>query len=143
MDTTFKIPSTAINVEYVRKFETGATRDIDVDKYDYEAFLSPYTVERFAEYMHAHRKQADGTLRDGDNWQKGIPLDAYMKSAWRHFMDVWALHRDTSGVAKEDLETALCALKFNIDGYLHEVVKTRKENEHNPENFNPRYRDSA
>lgn len=113
--------------DQIRKFDTGATRDIDFNKFDYEAFLSPYVLERYAQYMHSHRKQSDGTIRAGDNWQKGIPLDAYMKSMFRHFMDVWAIHRKTNNVAKEDLETALVALLFNVSGYLHETVKARKE----------------
>jgi hypothetical protein len=111
----------------MRKFETGATRNLDETKYDYEAFLSPYVVERYAEYMHGHRKQADGSLRAGDNWQKGIPLNSYVKSGWRHWMDIWALHRNAKDVANETLEEALCAMLFNVMGYLHETVKNRKE----------------
>jgi hypothetical protein len=120
----------------LRKFETGATRDVDHHKFDYEAFLSPYVLERYAEYMHEKRKMPDGSLRDGDNWQKGIPLDAYMKSGFRHFIDWWALHRDTKGVAIEDLETSLLALLFNVHGYLHEVVKVRKEQNAPTKNLN-------
>src|ERR1022692_3756819 len=77
----------------VRQFSTGATRDAEGDKFDYEAFLSPLVLQRYAAYMHKHRKQSDGKLRDGDNWAKGIPKDAYIKSAWRHFMDWWLQHR--------------------------------------------------
>jgi hypothetical protein len=111
----------------MRTFETGATRDSDIEKLDYEGFLSPLVLERFARYMHAHRIQADGSLRDSDNWQKGIPFDAYMKSAWRHFMEVWREHRtpwtpETSGVVEE----ALCALLFNIQGYLHELLMCQR-----------------
>jgi hypothetical protein len=102
----------------MREFETGATRDNDENKYDYEAFLSPEVLERFAEYMHKNRKQADGKLRDGDNWQKGIPRDAYMKSMWRHFMDVWMMHRNCGDWKAGDLEESLCALMFNVMGYL-------------------------
>ena len=69
----------------VRTFDTGATRDTDDGKLDYEGFISPLVLERFARYMHTHRLQPDGTLRDSDNWQKGIPRDQYIKSAWRHF----------------------------------------------------------
>lgn len=103
----------------VRTFDTGATRDTEHGKLDYEGFLSPLVLKRFAEYMHDHRTQKDGTLRDSDNWQKGIPRDAYMKSGWRHFMDWWAAHR---GVGEVDPETALCALIFNAMGYLHELL---------------------
>jgi hypothetical protein len=103
----------------LRTFDTGATRDTAGDKLDYEGFLSPRALRRYAEYMHVHRKQSDGTLRAADNWQKGIPLDAYMKSLWRHFMDVWLAHR-LKGRAGED---ALCAMLFNVMGYLHEILK--------------------
>src|SRR5580698_7792736 len=68
-----------IGVAEFRTFETGATRNLDASKYDYEGFLSPLVMERFGQYMHKHRVQADGSLRDSDNWQKGIPLQAYMK----------------------------------------------------------------
>lgn len=103
----------------MRKFKTGATRDDDEEKIDYEGFLSPQVEQRFAEYMHVHRKQADGQLRASDNWQKGMPKDAYMKSMFRHFMDVWKAHR---GLPGPDLEESLCALKFNVNGMLHEVL---------------------
>ena len=107
----------------VREFDTGATRNVDASKFDYDGFLSPLALERFAEYMHANRTQADGTFRDSDNWQKGIPFDSYMKSMWRHFFDVWKWHRGLP--AGEDIETALCALMFNVQGYLHEHLKRK------------------
>lgn len=110
-------------IAQMREFETGATRNLDDDKFDYEGFFSPLVLARRAEYMHKHRKQADGKLRASDNWQKGIPLDAYMKSGWRHFFEVWTIHR---GYGVNDLlEDALCALMFNVEGYLHEVLKKR------------------
>lgn len=105
----------------MRQFETGATRDSEDGKLDYEGFLSPLVLERFARYMHKHREQADGNLRASDNWQRGIPADAYMKSAWRHFFDWWAAHRNLP-IAREGLEEALCALFFNVQGYLHELL---------------------
>ena len=107
----------------IRKFDTGATRDTDVGKPDYEGFLSPLVIERFGEYMTKHRKQSDGGLRDSDNWQKGIPKDVYMKSGWRHFFAWWKEHR---GLATPDgLEEALCAVMFNAMGYLHEHLKNK------------------
>lgn len=105
----------------MRKFESGATRDTDEGKLDYEGFLSPVALEAFAQYMHKNRVQSDGQLRASDNWQKGIPRDAYMKSMFRHFMDVWMCHRDVAPA--DDLAEALCALLFNVQGYLHEVRK--------------------
>ena len=109
----------------VRKFETGAKRDTAQDKLDFEGFLSPLVLERYAQYMHKHRKMADGSLRDSDNWQKGIPLSVYMKSTFRHFFDMWKEHRGL--VTKDGLEEALCALLFNISGYLHEHLRSKAE----------------
>ena len=108
-----------------RTFATGATRDTDEGKLDYEGFLSPLVIERFAQHMHAARKLPDGTMRESDNWQKGIPLDVYMKSMFRHFTDVWRCHRGVRpGV--DYLESDLCALMFNVQGMLHEILKEKK-----------------
>lgn len=110
----------------MRAFDTGATRDAETGKLDYEAFLSPLVLERFARYMHEHRTQPDGSLRDGDNWQRGIPRDVYMKSAWRHFFDVWSGHRGWP-IARDALEVAICAVLFNLMGYLHELLRPQAE----------------
>lgn len=107
----------------MRNFSTGATRNSDEGKYDYEGFISPLVLERYGEYMNKHRKQADGKLRDSDNWQKGIPKTAYMKSGWRHFIDWWKEHR---GIATKDgIEEAMMALLFNVMGYAHEYLKEK------------------
>lgn len=107
----------------IRTFETGATRDNNNDKFDYESFLSPLVIRRFGEYMHQHRKQSDGSMREADNWQLGIPIKEYVKSAWRHFLDMWSAYRNN-----ETDEEALCALLFNIQGYLHEHLKNKNAN---------------
>ncbi len=107
----------------MREFETGAIRDTDENKLDFDGFLSPLVLHRYAEYLNKHRKQADGKFRDSDNWQKGIPLAVYMKSAFRHFFYWWAYHRKADIVLKEDIEESLCGLLFNAMGYLHEYLK--------------------
>jgi len=104
----------------MRQFKSGATRDNEESKLDYEGFLSPIVLERYAQYMHKHRVQADGKLRDSDNWQKGMPLEAYMKSGWRHFMDWWKEHRDLE--SRDGIEDAICGLLFNAMGYLYELL---------------------
>ena len=113
----------------VRQFETGATRDTEEGKFDYEGFLCPQVMEQFGAYMHKHRKQSDGKLRDSDNWQKGIPRKAYMKSIWRHLVQLWKRHR---GLETRDekgnlvtIEKACCALLFNVQGYLFEYLAKR------------------
>lgn len=111
----------------MRTFETGATRDQDADKLDYEGFLSPLVLEAYARYMHRHRRQADGELRASDNWQKGIPSVAYMKSLLRHVMDRWKIHRGhkvidaTDGHEVTAIE-AECAILFNTMGDMHELL---------------------
>jgi hypothetical protein len=114
----------------LRTFASGATRNLDTNKFDYEGFLSPLVIEAFGKYMHSHRLQKDGTMRDSDNWQKSIPFDVYMKSGWRHFFDWWKLHRGIDATSPEDGHQidkveALCALLFNVQGYLHELLKEK------------------
>jgi hypothetical protein len=107
----------------VRKFATGATRDTAEGKADYEGFFSPLVFQKFGEYMTKHRKQTDGSLRDSDNWQKGIDLPAYMKSLKRHCDDTWCEHRGFPTEA--GMVAALCGIMFNSMGFLHEVLKGR------------------
>ncbi len=105
-----------------RQFDTGAIRDTDEGKLQYEGFLSPLVIRRYAEFMHKHRVQSDGSLRDADNWQSGIPLEVYADSGWRHFMDWWGWQRKCWN-PKEGIEESLCALLFNVSGALHELLK--------------------
>lgn len=114
--------------EVMRKFETGATRSADATRDDPEGYLSPLALDRYNEYMTKHRKQPDGSIRDSDNWQKGMPLSTYVKGMWRHLLHLWTRHR---GFAVRDpgaaanIEEDLCAILFNVQGYLHEIVKKR------------------
>jgi hypothetical protein len=109
----------------VRQFDTGATRDADTGKIDFDGFLSPLTLRAYGEYMHSHRKLPDGSLRASDNWQLGIDRDVYMKSLWRHFFAVW---EENKGIETPDgLVENLCAVLFNASGMLHEVLKARAD----------------
>lgn len=110
-----------------RTFKTGAYRDTDANKPDYEGFLSPLVIEEFGNYMTKHRKQSNGKIRDSDNWQKGIPKSQYMKSLFRHFHQLWMLHRghpikDEKGNRITIIDAA-CGVMFNVMGYLHEHLK--------------------
>jgi len=119
--------------EAMRTFDTGATRDLADGKFDYEGFFSPHVLEAFACYMHINQTQADGTMRNSDNWQKGIPTDAYIKSGWRHWFALWQTfrsfisigHRPAPGIEM----IAVCGLLFNVMGYLHERMKADGINE--------------
>jgi len=110
-----------------RNFETGATRDTGSNKLDYSGFLCPSVLRQFAKYMNMNRLQSDGTLRASDNWQKGIPMDVYVESGWRHFWEWWYCHRlpEEEVGRTEDIEivAGICGLMFNCMGYLHEWLK--------------------
>ena len=111
----------------MRAFITGATRDSDDNKIDFEGFLSPLVLKKYGEYMNKHRVQADGQLRDSDNWQKHFGDDHYavcMKSAWRHFHDLWMEHRGLK--SREGIEDALMGLLFNIMAYADKYYKDDK-----------------
>jgi len=119
-----------------RLFSTGATRGNDVTKLDYEGFMSPLVLRRFAEYMHEKRLAnipPGQTMRSSDNWQKGVPLTSYMKSMLRHAMDLWEIHRTQPELPLTPerlkfLEDALCAIMFNAMGYLFETMKAQNAN---------------
>ena len=108
----------------MRKFKTGATRDTEEGKNDYEGFLSSLVIRAYGKYMTKHRKQADGKLRDSDNWQKGFGdkhFDVCMKSLWRHFLDVWKEHRGFK--SRDGLGDALMGSLFNNIAYANEYFK--------------------
>jgi hypothetical protein len=109
----------------MREFSTGATRDIDDGKLDYEGFLNPFVLKRYAEYLHNHRVQADGQLRASDNWQLGIPKEVYAKSLNRHHMELWLQHRSTVK-DRQLMEESLCGIIFNSMGYLLEMLKEKE-----------------
>ena len=133
----------------VRVLDSGATRSSLDGKFDYEGFFNPATLAVFADYLHRHRVQTDGSIRDSDNWQKGMDRDTCMKSALRHMMDTWAIHRGFE-VYKEKLPSGgekthyilpseaatpgtwervylydcICGVIFNLNGYILEEVRS-------------------
>jgi hypothetical protein len=110
----------------LRTFHTGATRDTSKTKLDPFGFISPLALHRFSEYMHKHRLQSDGQLRDSDNWKKGMPAMEYVRSLIRHVFDFWLV---TSGLKPrfdpkvEDPQEIACAILFNVQGFLHETLQ--------------------
>jgi hypothetical protein len=105
----------------VREFATGATRDTDENKLDVEAYLSPEFIRAFSMFMHFHQQMPDGSMRAGDNWQKGMPLDVLMKSATRHHLDWWLAHREYQ--ISEGRLWAIFGLVFNAMAYASEYMK--------------------
>lgn len=119
------LPPKSVLAAAVRKFETGATRNADQTKPDFDGFLSPLVLEAYGVYMTYNRLLQDGSYRESDNWQKGIPLSSYMKSGWRHFIDWWRCHRGLT--IHENIVWAICGVIFNASGYLHETLKKDPE----------------
>jgi hypothetical protein len=120
----------ALEQPSIRSFDTGATRSADAGRYDPEGFMSPIVIERFCEYMNKHRAQPDGSIRGSDNWQKGIPLAIYMKGMWRHVLHLWTRHRGhkvMDPLATTDMEEDLCAIIFNANGMLFELLKDKRK----------------
>src|SRR6266566_3651347 len=112
----------------IRKFETGATRDTSTGKLDYEAFESPIVFKSYAQYLNKHRTARDGSLRDGDNWQKLFGekhYDVCMKSMMRHMVDTWLQHRGFQG--EQSLEDDLNAIIFNAKAYLFKLLTEKKQ----------------
>ena len=111
----------------MRVFDTGATRDLDTTKLDYEGFMTPIVLKAYAEYLNKHRVQRDGKLRESDNWQKMFGdkhFDVCMKSTFRHFMDMWLYHRGFE--ASESIDDALAAIIFNVSAYWFKILKDRE-----------------
>lgn len=114
-----------------REFDTGATRNASDGKFVYKDFINPLNEYSFAKYMHGKRKMSDGSIRDGDNWQKGIPQDSLLDSLRRHVWELEMLHLgftliqyiDSTGehteVIKDGEEKFMKAL---IDGFITEGV---------------------
>jgi len=116
-------------VSQIRKFSTGATRDTSEGKYEYARHLDSRSLRRYIAYMHQHRRLADGSTREPDNWKQGM-AESYMDSLWRHVMDVWEISQHGSALDHRtgqpvDLEEALCGVLFNAFGMLYEVLKAK------------------
>jgi hypothetical protein len=113
----------------IRTFDTGATRDTDQGKLDYTRALSSIVLERYVQYLNKHRKQPDGSMRDFDNWKKGLPFRESFGSLGRHFVDVWKMiegfpAKDNHGSC--NIDDTLCAIIFNASTMLLERLKGKQ-----------------
>jgi len=107
----------------MRVFKSGAIRDNDKMKLDFDGAISPIVLERFVQYMNDHANTAKG-FRPCDDWQKGVPMSVYRKSFLRHSMEAWKLGR-AGAMIGDAIENLLCAVLFNVQGWLHEAIKAR------------------
>jgi hypothetical protein len=121
-------------VGVIRQFSSGATRDTEAGKLDFEGFMSPIVIQAYAKYLNKHRIQSDGKVRDSDNWQKLFGekhLDVCIKSGFRHFFAWWMLHRGfDAGTDKGQpitVDDALGGLIFNAMAYWFKILKERTE----------------
>lgn len=108
-----------------RVFESGANRNSDNGKLDYSGFNAPIVDWAFAQYMHSHRKLEDGTLRDSDNWQKGIPRNELLKSLIRHVKDLELIEAGYTVYENGnilDVTDVLCGIRFNVNAMLLDTL---------------------
>lgn len=100
----------------VRKFSSGAIRDIDDGKENYVESISWLSLRRYARYM----KKVSVKYGEG-NWIKGIPIQEYEKSLLRHIQKYFSAKYN--GVDIEPEVDHLSAAMFNLQGLMHEYEK--------------------
>jgi hypothetical protein len=116
-------------VRNIRQFDSGATRDTDIDKPDPEGCFHPLCLKAVSDYMMRHSYLPDGTRRPADNWMKGMPRSAWRKSLERHWLDARLHDRGHGDQAREPMIDALCAIIFNAQGRLLEELLGRNLDE--------------
>jgi len=105
-------------------YESGATRTSEDGRLSYVRGLSPVVLRRYLQYLAKHRKQADGSMREFDNWKQGIPMRRSFDGLGRHFFTLWLLMEgldiyDDSG--QVDIQDVLCAIMFNTMCMLYQM----------------------
>jgi len=95
------------------QFDTGAIRDSQEGKTDFLETISFTANNRYAKYMTEKKKK----YGEG-NFKKGIPVESYEKSLLRH-IDKYFRNKYENG-EDEINEDHLAAMRFNIDGIMHE-----------------------
>lgn len=104
----------------VRKFETGAIRDVDTTKEDYVETISWTAFRRYAQYMTSKKKRYGA-----GNFKKGIPIESYEQSLVRHIQK-YMENRYEEGIVETD-DDHISAIVFNCFGILHEQERLKKK----------------
>jgi hypothetical protein len=107
-----------------RYYEGGAYRDTADGKYVYNGFLSPLVLREFARYMHKHRLQSDGHMREADNWKKGLKVQDTFESFMRHVWDIW-LEFDGEP-SRDGMFEALGGALFNLQALWLELLRDNR-----------------
>jgi len=116
----------------MREFASGATRDDDISKLDYEGYNNPLVDKCYAKYLNKHRQTANG-LRDSDNWQNLFGekhFDVCMKSLCRHTVDARLAHRGYK--SEQPIIDSLNAIIFNAKAYLLKLLLDAEKQETKP-----------
>jgi hypothetical protein len=120
-----------------RKFDTGADRDLNHDKPQYAACFPPELMRAFGQYMLAKSRRNDGSIRSCSNWQKGIPIESYIDSLLRHATDLRLVRKGFTVTERDGHEMSekelACALVFNANGLLFEILCLLNEAKHETE----------
>jgi len=116
------------NQSKARTFATGATRNNDPSRVDWVRMLSFPVLRAYGDYMAKHRKQADGSLRDFDNWKKGIPRKEIIESLFRHVLDLVSIQEGGESRSNTELtKETCCAIMFNVMAYMDSVIRGLEE----------------
>ena len=100
------------------KFDTGAVRDTQEGKPDFVETQSFTANRRYAGYM-TGKKAKYGV----GNFKKGIPISSYEQSLLRH-VDKYFRNKYEGG-QDEPNEDHLAAIRFNVDGIMHEEEQAK------------------
>lgn len=104
----------------ITEFDTGAIRDSQEGKIDFVETISFTAHHRYAKYMTGKKKKY-GT----GNFKKGIPIESYEKSLLRH-IDKYFRNKYEGGTDELE-EDHVAAMRFNIDGIMHEEETHKNE----------------
>lgn len=115
-------------VDYV----TGAKRSEGEGRPNHAGYNSPWVTKFFGRYMLKHQVCADGSKREAHNWKLGQPIERYMASLSRHYLELqemWDrihLYEGSTPENLRDFEEALGGVLFNVNGMIHEYERSKE-----------------